>query len=135
MQRVPCVAIIIQDLDGRVLLNLRDSNPGTTFANRWTLPGGRIEVNETAEQAARRELNEETGLELSLTFWKVYERPHPERDAVVEQHVFIGKKDHPSSIVLGEGQALEFFGKEKVFSLPMAFGFQRLLQEFFATGR
>jgi 8-oxo-dGTP diphosphatase len=44
---------------GEVLLARRGKPP---YKNRWTLPGGALELNETAEQAARRELAEETGL-------------------------------------------------------------------------
>lgn len=43
-----------------VLLIRRGRPPG---AGRWSLPGGRQELGETAEAAARRELREETGLE------------------------------------------------------------------------
>ncbi len=43
-----------------VLLIRRGRPPG---AGQWSLPGGKQELGETAEAAARRELREETGLE------------------------------------------------------------------------
>ena len=42
-----------------VLLIRRGRPPG---AGQWSLPGGKQELGETAEEAARRELLEETGL-------------------------------------------------------------------------
>ncbi len=43
-----------------MLLIQRKDEP---FKNKWALPGGFVEENETAEEAAYRELKEETDLE------------------------------------------------------------------------
>ena len=45
-----------------LLLIQRGKEP---FKNQWALPGGFVNMEETLEQACRRELEEETGLQLS----------------------------------------------------------------------
>lgn len=47
--------------DGKVLITRRAAPPAL-----WSLPGGRIEGGETPEQAAQRELFEETGVEAEI---------------------------------------------------------------------
>jgi 8-oxo-dGTP diphosphatase len=49
--------------DGRVLLVQRAKPP----VGAWSLPGGHVEFGETAVEAARRELFEETGVAANLT--------------------------------------------------------------------
>lgn len=48
---------------GKVLLIRRAREP---FKGEWAIPGGRIEENETAEACAKREMREETGLEVEI---------------------------------------------------------------------
>lgn len=45
--------------DGRALLIRRGQEP---LYGRWSVPGGRVELGESLEQALRREMEEETGL-------------------------------------------------------------------------
>ncbi len=59
--------------EGKVLLVKRGNHP---FIGTWALPGGFVEMNETCEQAASRELMEETGVEAYPTQLKTYSDPH-----------------------------------------------------------
>lgn len=58
---VPQIGIGIVLFRGEEVLLIRRAKP--PGAGQWSLPGGRQELGETAEAAARRELREETGLE------------------------------------------------------------------------
>lgn len=53
---------IVFDHAGRVLLIRRATAPAR---GQWSLPGGRQEAGETMREACRREIGEETGLEVS----------------------------------------------------------------------
>jgi len=53
------VAAIVFDPEGRVLLVERGTPPGEGL---WSVPGGKLEGNETLAQAVAREVREETGL-------------------------------------------------------------------------
>jgi len=61
---IPCVGAIVLDGAGRLLL-VRRANPPAQ--GKWSIPGGRVEPSESDEQAAVRELLEETGLIGSVT--------------------------------------------------------------------
>ncbi|UQA59642.1 NUDIX hydrolase [Polyangium aurulentum] len=57
---VDCVVFGLDDEDLKVLLIRRGIEP---FQGRWALPGGFVHVDETIDEAARRELQEEAGIE------------------------------------------------------------------------
>ena len=63
---MPCACVIIGDGKGNVLLQHRTDN------NLWGYHGGSIEIDESVEEALRREIREELKLELdSIEFFKI----------------------------------------------------------------
>lgn len=69
---------VIYDGQGRVLLAQRPADK--PYAGYWEFPGGKIEAGESAEQALRRELAEELGIEIDEAFpWLKREFAYPTR--------------------------------------------------------
>ena len=70
--RVPVdVAVgVLIDPDGDFLLTSRPA--GKVYAGYWEFPGGKLEAGESVEQALRRELHEELGVEIgAVQPWRV----------------------------------------------------------------
>lgn len=57
-------AAALIDRDNRVLISKRPE--GRSLAGLWEFPGGKCEAGETAEEALRRELREELGIEIEI---------------------------------------------------------------------
>ncbi|MGI9365476.1 MAG: NUDIX hydrolase [Rhizobiaceae bacterium] len=76
-----CTAIWREDT---ILLAKRSVAP---YANSWAMPGGLVEVGEKLEQAARREVLEETGLVLGgLVFNRFHEIIMKDDAGEIERH-------------------------------------------------
>ena len=61
------VGAVIEDEEGRVLLVKHVPERGGFWQGKWICPGGRLNLGESIEQGIKREVWEETGLEISLT--------------------------------------------------------------------
>ena len=57
--------VITKEADPKVLLIQRGDEP---FKGAWAFPGGFMDMDETTEQCAIRELEEETGLKVSKVY-------------------------------------------------------------------
>ncbi len=75
---VDCVVFGL-DLDADDLKILLIQRSGEPFAGMWALPGGFVDMDETLEQSARRELQEETGIS-RLFLEQLYTFGDPGRD-------------------------------------------------------
>ena len=92
---VDCVVFGFDESELKVLLIERGREP---FKGKWALPGGFVQVNETLDEAARRELTEETGLknvflEQLFTFGAVKRDPR-ERVVSVAHYALVKLTDY-----------------------------------------
>ena len=61
------VGAVIEDDGGRILLVKHRPERGGYWQGKWICPGGKLETGETMEEGARREVREETGLDIVIT--------------------------------------------------------------------
>lgn len=108
LRRFICAAIV-QNAEGQYLLCKSHPEFGV-FPNQWAFPGGGMEENETLEEAVRREVREEVGLELESFEPLAFEddlRVKKLRDgSSIEVYmvylVFVTKAKNPENIRLNE---------------------------------
>ena len=92
-------AVVIHD--GRVVLIRRGQAPS---AGEWSIPGGGVELGESVETALRREVREETGLEIAVgRFLEVFERVELDDAGAVRFHFVV--LDYAATVVGGSLRA------------------------------
>lgn len=92
---VDCVVFGLDEEDLKIILIERNGEP---FKGRWALPGGFIRMEESLEQAALRELQEETGVE-NVFLEQLYTFGAPDRDPrdrviSVAYYALVNLRDH-----------------------------------------
>jgi len=87
--------------DGRALLIRRGGPP---LEGQWSIPGGMLEVGETLIEGVRRELLEETGIEVRvLDLIEVFERINLDGSGKVRYHFVV--LDYLCEAIRGEARA------------------------------
>jgi ADP-ribose pyrophosphatase YjhB (NUDIX family) len=123
------VGAIVFDDRGRVLLIERGKPPG---AGLWTVPGGKVEVNETLAQAVAREVREETGLMVEVgTLACVVERMGDDYHYVILDYVarVIGGKLAPGD----DARDAKFVDETELVQLPCTDGLAPVIERARAT--
>jgi len=110
----PVACVIPLEEDGSVWLLRRGFDPG---AGLWTFPGGFVDLGESAEEAARREVMEELEVEVELgPLHGVYSRPDDRILLVVYTGRLLGE---PS--LTEEAVEVRAFGRHEIPWDEMAF--------------
>lgn len=123
-------SILFVNPSREILLLLRDDRPDLLFPNKWDVPGGHVEADESPEACIIREMREEIEMELQ----------HPELFHVYDmedrvESVFWQQADlDAAALKVNEGQRLQWFTEESVRDMPdedIAFHFKGILLDFY----
>jgi 8-oxo-dGTP diphosphatase len=106
------VAGIIENYDGTFLLHLRDSK-APTMHDQWCLVGGTVEENEMPEQALKREVKEETDLDVQSL--KPYTTFNFNDKTITIYYCEVDTRK--GALKLGEGDDLRFIEQKKLMAM------------------
>lgn len=132
--------VIFVDADGGVLMQHRDDDPKIMFPGHWGLIGGASLPGESAEDTARRETQEETGLTPPRIepFRAYYTTETPTRgkgpSTDYDLYLFHAPcETRAGDLACGEGRELRFFSPDDLASLDIAYNHRDVLADFFAS--
>ena len=122
----PTVDVIVE-IGGRVLLVQRRNPP-----YGWAIPGGFVDYGESAEDAAVREIKEETGIDITgLTQFRCYSAP--DRDPRFHTITMVFTAASTGKPVAGDDAAhVGLFDRDNLPS-PIAFDHAQILADYFSS--
>jgi ADP-ribose pyrophosphatase YjhB (NUDIX family) len=120
---------VVIEVDGGIVLIRRRHPP-----EGWAIPGGFIDAGESAEDAARREMREETSLDVELVaLLGVYSDPRRDPRGHTISAVYVGRgRGHPCA---DDDAADVGVFDEANLPQPLAFDHARILADYFRYRR
>jgi len=120
--------------NGCILLVQRDHEP---LKGWWSLPGGALETGERLEEGLRREIREETGLEVEvLSLFEVFETILPDAEGRTEYHyVLLDYLCRPASGVLAaatDARSVAWVERSQLSNYQIAKGTLAVVERAFA---
>lgn len=128
---VPAVSAVVADPEGRLLLQRRADN------QLWSVPGGAVELGESVLEALRREVLEETGLEVEVDrLIGVYSSPGylvAYDDGEVRQQFSLAFACHVTGGSIqrsSESTDVQWFGPDDLATLDLSAGAARRIDDY-----
>jgi len=109
------IAVFRQEGQSWQILLIRRKNP--PYQGMWALPGGFMEIDETLEETAERELEEETGLKnVDLKQFKTFSQVDRDPRTRVVTTVFYGMVSLENSFAVGgdDAERAEWFAVDNL---------------------
>jgi 8-oxo-dGTP diphosphatase len=129
---VPAVSVALVRGD-RILLVRRGRSPSLGL---YAFPGGRVEPGETAEEAARRELMEETGLTAgTLSPYREYLIEPEEKPIGFRLQVFVGSYGGGDALAGDDAEDVGWFTLADMRTLPVIDSVLEVARELLAPQR
>jgi ADP-ribose pyrophosphatase/8-oxo-dGTP diphosphatase len=125
---VPGTSIIPILPDGRIVLIRRSDN------GRWSLPGGMVDWGEDIPSAVKRELREETGLELVKIRRLVGVYSAPDRDPRIHSICVVVEAEVQGNLEVQdtlEVMEIQAFDPKSLPNEPMSHDHDRQIQDYF----
>jgi ADP-ribose pyrophosphatase YjhB (NUDIX family) len=120
------------DADTQLLLVQRKNEP---FKGKWALPGGYVNKGEKTVDAARREVQEETGVEVkNLRLIGVFDRPDRDPRGWVVSHAYFGKVRDPKITAQDDAADARWFTFDEVDTMELAFDHDEIIREVIDAG-
>lgn len=114
--------------DNKILLTKRNIPPEK---DKWCIPGGHIDIGETAIDAIKREVKEETNLEIeNLKFWCYWDEFMPK---IMNHSLVLIFQGNPKGEekINNESSEYGWFNYEEISNLDLAFKYRDIFAKYF----
>jgi len=128
MHRNPALTVDVVVVEGNKILLVKRGQP--PHQGEWALPGGFVEYGETLEAAAKREIQEETGIAIDLgAILGAYSDPERDPRGHTVSVVFVGKM--VGGQLQGEDDAADarWYGIDDLREEQLAFDHEMIVQD------